>query len=1784
MQKLRMLKSSSIVAAACVMALASTALIGGFLMPLTAQALTTLTLTSPNGGEFIRGTSDVTWTSTGGLPGDLVDIVYTTNAFGSQAVVSTSVLNSAGTYAWNTVGFPESGTYLVRFLSNPGALVYDTSDAVFMVDNTAPTTSQTPNIAAVGGWYNLATGVPSITLLCADGAGSGCNASYYSWDGGATATYSGAFSPAEGIHTLNYWSDDNATDSLGARNVEVANSVVYQVDTNRPTLITVVSDTALKIGETSLVTFTFSEAVTGFSNGDITVGNGSLSPVGSVDGGITWTATLTPNAGVESTGNVITVDMTGVIDVAANTGLGTQDSNSYDIDTIQPTLAITMDDAALNIGDTATVTFTFSEIPASFDNTDVFIDNGSIDTVTGGPLVYTATFTPTPGVEDPSNLISTGTDWTDLAGNPPASGSSSPNYDVDTIAPTASITYSDLDALVKAGDLLTITADFSQPLLDAPVVKLAISGSNTLAATNMTKITTTQYTYVHTVGAGDGLATVALSVGTDVAGNEVVAAPTAGASFMVDNTPPTLVITMDDAALNIGDTSTVTFTWSEAVTGFDNTDITLIENGGLSAVTTSDNIVFTATFTPSAGVEDATNVITVTKTGVLDIAGNAGVGTEDSPNYAIDTIAPTVASITTKDADEDGQVDTATIVFSEDMLDTSFSASAFSIGGSAGTTLSTGTADDNTMDVSHAGVAGTNVKDVLYTPGAVTDLAGNTLAAVVSGDVAEIDEAKPVLMSAITTSVTTLTATFSEDLHGATVNGTGSEFSVAGTIVTAATESAPGVITLTYAPALGTGDEPLVTYTQVDTLNDLAAVPNTAVTPVSVTAVDGVAPVLSAVTISSDNDGDTAAPEWAKVGDTATLSFTASETITTPTVTIDGNPAVVSNPGGNDWVATYTFVGGENDGTIAFSIAFADDALPTPNTGITVTATDDASFVFFDEVNPLVDAGTLKEVNATVTQDADTSDPAPASGVNTYTWSQESGPTGGIVTFSNGSGTGTGVDTDLSANVDGVYTLRLTVTDNAGNTESDTVDFIWDTLAPRIEFTVPAHGSTGVDTAAGTLLAYFRELNHGAYDENITLLNPDTVFLEDGSGTDVQIPAQIQVQGGDGTSRILEVDYSTLSSGATYCITMLAGSVRDAAGNVTTDDIEGRCFTSAIDTTPPYITLLTTTSVTATTAVVEANTNEASVCRIGDEEMAFGDMTPFDTSSIDGLTHTVTLSSLSPESLYEVFVRCQDVAGNTMTTSGSALFVTDVLDQDSPPAPVITTTEQTVNSDTFVIVGTQGGPADWHTITLYAGSSIAGTLDLALGQTSWSMVVPLAQNATTTFTAIATDSSGNTSGGSNAVDIGESDSIGVDVTAPDVPVITTAPATVDADTYTIDGTVADDAGTRIVSVYNGAALAGSVSVPAGQTTWSVLVALTQAAANSFSALASDVAGNTSAASSAVVITESPTDATAPSITALAVSSVTTTGAELSVTTDSDATCRVGYTDVAYGSLPYVMTGASTAHSYTFSGLSSGTLYDVFVRCSDASSNVSTASHEAFTTVSDDTTGPTIQGIQATSVGVNSVTIEWVTDENATSQVEYGTTSGYGSLSASDVTADNTNHSVTLTGLDSSSTYHFRVISNDALANSSTSGDNTFETTFDDSAAVLEVTGISATQSYAAADDTFGNGWHWTFRVTVPTDETGFAMKFSDFVSGANTIPAAANIRYYTAQSSEAANAASAVTITGANTYPATITLDSDLDNSTAGRQIEVTVEMKVPVGTTGGSYSGSYGVSSESDD
>ena len=127
--------------------------------------------------------------------------------------------------------------------------------------------------------------------------------------------------------------------------------------------------------------------------------------------------------------------------------------------------------------------------------------------------------------------------------------------------------------------------------------------------------------------------------------------------------------------------------------------------------------------------------------------------------------------------------------------------------------------------------------------------------------------------------------------------------------------------------------------------------------------------------------------------------------------------------------------------------------------------------------------------------------------------------------------------------------------------------------------------------------------------------------------------------------------------------------------------------------------------------------------------------------------------------------------------------------------------------------------------------------------------------------------------------------------------------------------------------------------------------------------------------------------------------------------------------------------------------------------------------------------------------------------------------------------------------------------------------------------------VSQTRFYGTADGTYANGWEWVISATIPTDELDVSLKFADWTGiGGTSIAVANNMRYYCEQSATNTATTTAITITTANSYadgPMTITAANDLDASTDGIQVEIVVQIKIPVNTSAGAYSTRYGILSE---
>jgi len=208
--------------------------------------------------------------------------------------------------------------------------------------------------------------------------------------------------------------------------------------------------------------------------------------------------------------------------------------------------------------------------------------------------------------------------------------------------------------------------------------------------------------------------------------------------------------------------------------------------------------------------------------------------------------------------------------------------------------------------------------------------------------------------------------------------------------------------------------------------------------------------------------------------------------------------------------------------------------------------------------------------------------------------------------------------------------------------------------------------------------------------------------------------------------------------------------------------------------------------------------------------------------------------------------------------------------------------------------------------------------------------------------------------------------------------------------------------------------------------------------HALSARARDFAGNTttSASISVTVDNQAPTG----SITINGGNSATNTTAAtltLSAADDSGIVSQMRFSN----------TGSSFSAAETYAATKAWTLSTgagtktVYVQFKDPAGNWSASFTDTITL---DTTAPTISAVGSSNITGNSARIAWTTNEVATSQVDYGTTTSYGNTTTLDPTLV-TAHSVTLTGLQPQKLYNFRVRSRDAAGNERIGTNVTFTT-------------------------------------------------------------------------------------------------------------------------------------------
>lgn len=937
--------TASIVVADTVLAIGETSLVT-ITFSEAVTGFTNADLTAVGGATLsivTSGDGGVTWTATLTPNASITD---TTNVI---TLDNTGIASSGGTAG---VGTTNSNNYAIDTV-RPTATV--------AVADTALKLGETSLVTFT--FSEAVSGFTTADLTVDNGAVTGLSSS----DGGITWT--GTLTPGAGVtDTSNIITLNNATvaDLAGNAGSGTAGSNNYAIDTVQPTATIVVADSALSAGETSLVTITFSEAVSGFSNGDLAVANGTLSAVSSADGGVTWSATLTPTASIVDTSNIIQLNNTGVSDAAGNAGTGTTDSNNYAIDTTAPTATIVVADSALAVGETSLVTITFSEAVSGFDNDDLAVANGSLSAVSSsdGGTTWSATFTPTADVTDSSNVITLANSGVqNLGGNAGVGTTNSNNYAIDTTRPTAAIVVADL--ALTAGETSLVTVTFSEAVSGFTTADLTADHGAVAGLSSGDGGITWTGTYTPDTGVADATNLISLAnTGVfDAAGNSG-SGTTDSANFSVNTVRPTVAVTLDDSTLAAGETTGVTFTFSEAVTGFDNADIA-VANGTLGAVASADGgVTWTATLTPSAGVVDASNVLTVANTGYTNAAGNSGSGSTSSVNYTVSTVRPTVAVTLSDSALKVGETATVTFSFSEAV--SGFSNSDVSVangtltsvssidGGVTWTALFTPSAEltdaSNVISVSNAG----------FTNGAGNAGAGQSDSANYAIDTDGPDATLALSDSALAAGETALlTITFDQAVSAFS----GASINVANGSLSGLASSDGGITwTATLTPSAATADASNVVSIDMSGLSDLSGNTGSGLASSANYTVDTVRP--SATVVVADNA--------LLAGETSLVTITFSQAVTGLGIedfnVANGNlTGLATADGGVTWTATLAPTDGIDDTSNVITLDNAGYASTAGSTGSGTTVSNNFALATARPGATIVVSDALLGIGATTT-------------------------------------------------------------------------------------------------------------------------------------------------------------------------------------------------------------------------------------------------------------------------------------------------------------------------------------------------------------------------------------------------------------------------------------------------------------------------------------------------------------------------------------------------------------------------------------------------------------------------------------------------------------------------------------------------------------------------------------------------------------------------------------------------------------------------------------------------
>ncbi len=540
-------------------------------LDVTVDALTTKDTTPTITGTVSDSAATVKISINGGTP---IDAQVTG---GTWSVTLTTAL-AEGTF---TVTATATTTNPVASDTGTGNLVIDlTSPSVTVISNPASPTNATKTTITVT--FSEAMSNFVVGDIAVGGVGGTLSNFVASSD---NKVFTADLTPtADGAVTVTI-NAGVAQDTAGNNNL-ASTPITVTFDRTAPTVT--ISSTATEPTANSPIPFhfTFGESVADFASAD-------LSAAGVITGG-----TLTSFSGA-GTSYDITVTPTGpgpvtinlpagvAHDAAGNSNPATSFTRTFDNVAPTATIAFNATSPTSNTGIEATITF--SENVQGFTAAGISVNNGATLGALSTVDAKTYKITITPTANGPITLSIAANTAHDAANNQVAATSSAPIV-FDNVVPTVTITTTATDPTNLA--TIPFTVQFSEDVLSFTVAGLNVTNGT---VSNFQKVSDQEYTFdVDPTVDGTVIVEVLSGSASDAAGNQ----NTGASKSIVADIPPVVSfapITSPTASTSV----TVTITFSEAVTGFTETDIN-VTNGATSNFVQQNPTTYTVDIAPTA--------------------------------------------------------------------------------------------------------------------------------------------------------------------------------------------------------------------------------------------------------------------------------------------------------------------------------------------------------------------------------------------------------------------------------------------------------------------------------------------------------------------------------------------------------------------------------------------------------------------------------------------------------------------------------------------------------------------------------------------------------------------------------------------------------------------------------------------------------------------------------------------------------------------------------------------------------------------------------------------------------------------------------------------------------------------------------------------------------------------------------------------------------------------------------------------------------------------------------